>query len=395
MIAAMLSCTILLLATLPPAHHLHGKHVLLPSTDATSKTTHPIELVYEVPYTNDASVGIMLIAHGCNHRAVDSWPKGKDCSECVGLPIETNIVAASLDRGWVVVAVSAVNARSHCWTGPDLPRVKAALSYVAKQTNIALSHNGKIAVAAIGASSGGQLASSLHLILQPEVVEKDNSNTLSSSSSSPLAAAASASPAPSHMWACGAVSQVMARVPYNPEEELHPDFPPLRILHMERDKRTAAAAVAIVGKLKAKMVDAAELNVPPTAINVDALRFRNGGIANHSRVGAGAGAGASSSRTGKPAVRSDEMAANVVEALRKGGIIDRDTGLLLDDPRKSEWRRHLHSIVPSEVDTLQADESAISEVMNTAWAMHEFTDAHLPSLLDWLDDCRRRKKDEL
>ena len=97
---------------------LHGKHVLLPP-DTSSQEQQPIEVVYEHPSSSGSgsgiedtpAVGIMLIGHGCNHRALDSWPPGKDCPGCVGLPVETNIVAASLDRGWVVVAVSAVSAK--------------------------------------------------------------------------------------------------------------------------------------------------------------------------------------------------------------------------------------------------------------------------------------------
>lgn len=78
------------------------------------------------------------LGHGCNHRAIDSWPAGTLCPECKGLPIETNIVAASLDRGWVVVAVSAVNKRSHCWSQTDFLRVKTALRYTLEHTLVRL-----------------------------------------------------------------------------------------------------------------------------------------------------------------------------------------------------------------------------------------------------------------
>lgn len=247
-------------------------------------------------------------------------------------------------------------------------------SYVAEQTNISRGHTGKIAVAVIGASSGGHLASSLHLILESDGEEE----------------AAAGAP----MVACGAVSQVMARLPFNLQKDnIPPGFPPIRFLHMERDGRTASAAVAIVAALKAKMVDAGELNAPPTAVDVDAFRFRlkiRGGNSSSSRAGGNVG----SCRVGTPALPSDEMALAVVQALRSGGILDHD-GFLLNDPRQSDWREVLRPVVPSSVDSLVADASALSEVMNTAWAMHEFTDAHLEPLLDWLNSCRLRSREEL
>jgi hypothetical protein len=65
-------------------------------------------------------------------------------------------------------------------------------------------------------------------------------------------------------------------------------------------------------------------------------------------------------------------------------------GMLADDPRRTGWRTVLLPHIPSSIDSLVADESPVSEVLNAAYAMHEFTDMHIDALLDWLDACRQR-----
>ena len=39
-----------------------------------------------------------------------------------------------------------------------------------------------------------------------------------------------------------------------------------------------------------------------------------------------------------------------------------------------------------DADTLVADESAIAEMMNVAYAMHEFTDAGMEATLDFFEE---------
>ena len=53
-----------------------------------------IEVVYQAPASTPR--GVLLILHGCSHRATDAWPKSEKCPECTGLPIETRVVAAAL-----------------------------------------------------------------------------------------------------------------------------------------------------------------------------------------------------------------------------------------------------------------------------------------------------------
>merc|ERR1719232_1654288 len=62
------------------------------------------------------------------------------------------------------------------------------------------------------------------------------------------------------------------------------------------------------------------------------------------------------------------------ESLLEEGYIDDETHELKDDPRKSKWRDVIFSKLSSpHNDSLVADASPISEVMNVAYARHEMT----------------------
>ena len=78
-----------------------------------------------------------------------------------------------------------------------------------------------------------------------------------------------------------------------------------------------------------------------------------------------------------------EVAEKAFQALRDGGFVDA-SGFLVDDPRRTNWRDAVRPVVPEAVDSLVADASPVSEILNVAWARHEFTDAHLEESLDWL-----------
>ena len=96
--------------------------------------------------------GVLLILHGCSHRATDAWPKSDACPECTGLPIETRVVSAALTRNWAVAAVTSHNRRSGCWSQRDVDRIAKATGYVRRITNAGP------ATVSLGASSGGGAA---------------------------------------------------------------------------------------------------------------------------------------------------------------------------------------------------------------------------------------------
>ena len=275
-----------------------------------------IEVVYQAPASTPR--GVLLILHGCSHRATDAWPKSEKCPECTGLPIETRVVAAALTRNWAVAAVTSHNRRSGCWSQRDIDRIAKATAYVRRVTNAGA------ATVSLGASSGGSIA-----VLVPGAV------------------------------AC--VAQIMAS-----PLELDARHPPVRFVHMARDTHRAAMIHHQVSELRDRGVDAAELIVEPEPLSAAAL-FRRG---------AGPGGAVLPSR---------EMAERAFSALRDGGFVDA-SGFLVDDPRRTNWRDAVRPVVPEAVDSLVADASPVSEILNVAWARHEFTDAHLDASLDWLGD---------
>jgi hypothetical protein len=76
---------------------------------------------------------------------------------------------------------------------------------------------------------------------------------------------------------------------------------------------------------------------------------------------------------------SQDDSVKAVQALKDAGYLD-EKGMLKDDPRMSDWRtvlaKALPHIVPAK-DTLVADASPVSELLNLAWALHEITDEYI------------------
>eukprot|EP00808_Paulinella_micropora_P012877 g79783.t1 len=121
------------------------------------------EFVYHLPSKDP--IGIIFMAHGCNHNSLDFGRKSEKCPNCIGLPVEMSLVEMSLARNLAVVAVSAEKspARS-CWGGSSSSQAVAKVlkSFPAKY---APSLKGK-PIYALGASSGGSLVSRLPLVVK-------------------------------------------------------------------------------------------------------------------------------------------------------------------------------------------------------------------------------------
>ena len=86
------------------------------------------EAVWQKP--SGAAKGLLFLAHGCNHGAIDFWPRSPACAQCIGLPEEVRITRDALQAGWAVVAMSSSDrARSRCWNFDiDGPAVAGARS---------------------------------------------------------------------------------------------------------------------------------------------------------------------------------------------------------------------------------------------------------------------------
>jgi len=81
-------------------------------------------------------------------------------------------------------------------------------------------------------------------------------------------------------------------------------------------------------------------------------------------------------------VESD-LSKQMVQDLKDAKLID-DNGLLEIDPRKSDWRPVLQKHADKINDSMIADASPISEVMNVAWGMHEMARDGVKDALDFL-----------
>ena len=160
-----------------------------------------IDLVYQCPSVAAGSAkGVLLLLHGCSHAATDFWPASQSCNECISLPIETAIVAASLARGWATLSVSSVDRASKCWhPARDAPRLAKAVRHARAACGLATEAS---PVAAIGASSGGHMASLLDMSDIDSII--------------------------------GVVAQIMPS-----GAELSPAHLPVRFVHMLRDSRSA------------------------------------------------------------------------------------------------------------------------------------------------------------
>ena len=124
---------------------------------------HDAEVVWQLP--SQAPRALLFLAHGCNHGAIDFWPRSDACPTCTGLPEELNITRHALARGYAVVAVSSAARRSHrCWALPglsgdeehggapsDVERVRKVLLSLSQREGLLQG----LPQYAMGASSGG------------------------------------------------------------------------------------------------------------------------------------------------------------------------------------------------------------------------------------------------
>ena len=283
--------------------------------------------VWQLP--SNAPLGILFLAHGCNHRAIDFWPRSAGCTSCVGLPEEVRITQDALNAGLAVIAISSQDDMSRCWSiHDDGPIVVAALNSFRKKHAL---HEAPLS--ALGASSGGAFVLQLPRLIKLGAV----------------------------------VSQIMA-IP--PSMLLAPDssqFPPTLFVHMPRDERTAGLVKRCLRKLKADGITAAEIEAKP--LQVDAHFF-----------------------SGRIDALSHATSAQLHAALKAGKLLDTE-GKLTEDPRRSEWRNvvlaaglqhSLPGLAPGEPDSLQPDASPLAEVLNVAWAAHEIVSDHNRATLQFI-----------
>lgn len=285
------------------------------------------EAMYEIPPSPKA---VMFVAHGCQHSATDFWEQTRSCPTCLGLPEEVRIRRRTLQAGIAFIALSSQDRDfSRCWSFEnDAPVVQRALRRFRDKHGLSA-----LPLAALGASSGGAFVLQLPAKLELDAV----------------------------------ISQIMAIPP-----QMLPDrMPPTLFVHMTRDQRTAAFVQKDVRKLKAAGGRADHVEVSPqkptAAFFVDRIE--------HIELAS---------------------ATMLHHALQSHRLLNSD-GFLAEDPRRSPWREALRLTeglvgrlpgpglgTGGAPDSLAADESAVAECLNVAWAMHEIVSDPMEQILHFI-----------
>eukprot|EP01036_Dinobryon_divergens_P028192 gene28192-37095_t len=102
--------------------------------------------------------GVLLLAHGCQHSATDWWPHSQSCPQCIGLPVEREIVLEALRHDILPVALSSSNRAHKCWTGRDVPVASRLIAHIYTRY---LHSDYSIPLYLLGASSGGSFVGML------------------------------------------------------------------------------------------------------------------------------------------------------------------------------------------------------------------------------------------
>ena len=143
---------------------------------------------------------------------------------------------------------------------------------------------------------------------------------------------------------------------------------PVIFLHMPRDTRTANAVSKNYRILSTAQICTEEKLCHPKSLLSGDFFYRHG------------------------QALSETDSKLFTEALIKARYVDAQ-GILTEDPRFSNWReialKSIPHIAPVK-DSLVADQSPISELMNVAWASHEITDEYIDDVITFFERCKPR-----
>ena len=333
--------------------------------------------------SRSSPTGYLLLFHGCSHSSKDFCYASPRCPGCVGLPEEVRFVAAGLSFGLHVIAISAINSRSGCWTSARRAAKRSMSSSSSSSSSSPILWNSEdhasvlhvlrlvgaldnsLPIVVMGASSGGAFASSLPAMLGPRLVGA----IVQISASKVLGSYAT-------KYAGGSLGEVS---------------PLLRVVYsvMQRDSATTNGAQKDAIELAlARGVRLQEkwTQDRPAWISDD------GGVAFFSKASSVVEKFSFSERIPYfPLHVSELLAAALVQ-----NKLTKENGKLQKDPRSARhWAalvkpileqeardsaKLAHGATPDELarmqnslgDSLKPDKSAISEVMNVLYANHEF-----------------------
>ena len=361
-----------------------------------------IELVWQRPRRPEGAApkGIVFLAHGCHHAAVDFFPASDRCVRCAGLPEEARVAAKALTRGYVVAAVSSEKA---CWnTQGDARRVAAALDRVRRPPRPRAAPRlrwrllGGAFVAALpfrrrrrrrradrgrGLPAGPALE---HGVLRDARgagdALREARGTRGDAKATPGEGARARGEAEAPVTDDGGKNGDVAR-------DKEAAYPPVVFSHMSRD----ALVGALVDESRA-FLDAAGVPTRVTELApqpVDANFFHRRVV----RAADAEGDGEKGPGATEPAIRVAASAA-MAAALREGGLLDSE-GYLKRDPRASEWRDALRRKgAAPRFDALVPDQSATAEALNVAFAAHELSSDKFDEDVRWLEERAAERRGE-
>eukprot|EP00977_Amphora_coffeiformis_P010746 scaffold2518_cov178-Amphora_coffeaeformis.AAC.5 len=297
---------------------------------------HGVDLLWEAPKGVTKVDGILVLLHGCHHSATDFWDNTNNDAcrgECLGLPEEKAIVEMGLERGMVVVALSSQNRKSKCWhperDNEPVSKVLVELQQRWSKKSTSKSDANSLPLIAFGASSGGHVLSQLDTAV---------------------------------VAAGGRLDGIIAQIAPAPTGAGDKSCHCRVFITMNRDRRVDQSVTDAVKVLQQKTDYAVR------HIRLDDLKIHDTFFTD--RIGSD--------------YYPPDVSKRMVEALEKFGLLDESTGKLIQDPRRSDWRQALQPLVQGAgKDSLQSDESPISEVLNVAYGKHEMTRDGVGEALDF------------
>ncbi|KAA8496894.1 hypothetical protein FVE85_0623 [Porphyridium purpureum] len=289
------------------------------------------DVVYRLPSTEARAV--LFLAHGCSHWAFDFGRKSDACPRCVGLPAELKIVDDALKFGFVPVAISSLAGRRGCWSLDDGAKIAQRLTDFMNSVEPKLKG---LPLFALGASSGGAFVRELPLYTKL----------------SGLCLMISGLPP-------GVIEKVEAQLPSGTS------YPPTFELYMRKPPFSGDGVEALTARnISAKAIEAHKIPVSVQFFidRVEGMRA--------------------------------SVAVKIVNELKKQSFID-VTGFVKQNPRKSQWREAVWVAVPEAKelnDSLIADLSPISELLNIAYSEHEITAEFDREIFDFFDEILRKQE---
>ncbi|PSC72576.1 hypothetical protein C2E20_4286 [Micractinium conductrix] len=282
--------------------------------------------------------GVVAFFHGCVHAGYNYFPFSKDCPNCRGLPEELSHTLQALRRGYAVIAISASDTQTGCWSWyEDSDGAAAVLRSWIKEWGL-----DGLPLYVAGASSGASFA-----LKMPRLIK-----------------------------VAGVMSEALGIDPNAwGLDEVAGDFPPTVYVSMERDVDTKERIRLNQEELEARGVPVEVVKVYPRVIYPTYFSDRF------------------------PWYINTTLSQQIAQALFENKMID-SAGNVAEDPRYTEtpWMAQLQNKVPAlkAGGTVGAiprfpDQppndvmGAIWSLMNLAYASHEIISDYFTAGLMWME----------